>query len=48
MGYEVAIMTYKKHSDLLKYIRRYIEYLNEGNLHLVDLFIKSKNGRICA
>ncbi len=39
---EVAIMTDKKHSELLKDIRRYSKYLNEGNFHLVDFFIRSK------
>jgi len=38
---EVAGMVTKQHSELLKDIRRYSEYLNEGNLHLVDFFTKS-------
>lgn len=39
---EVARMIDKKHSEVLKDIRRYTEYLNGGNFHLVDFFIKSK------
>ena len=35
---EVAEMVGKDHSDLLKDIRRYTEYLNEGNLPLVEYF----------
>lgn len=35
---EVAEMVGKDHSDLLKDIRRYTEYLNEGNFPLVEYF----------
>lgn len=35
---EVAEMVGKDHSDLLKDIRRYQEYLNEGNFPLVEYF----------
>lgn len=35
---EVAEMVGKDHSDLLKDIRRYTEYLNEGNFSLVEYF----------
>ena len=35
---EVAEMVEKQHSELLKDMRRYTEYLNEGNFHLVDFF----------
>lgn len=35
---EVAEMVNKDHSDLLKDIRRYTEYLNEGNFPLVEYF----------
>lgn len=38
---EVANMVEKQHSELLKDIRRYSNYLNEGNFHLVDFFIES-------
>ncbi|MGE9789577.1 ORF6C domain-containing protein [Enterococcus faecalis] len=38
---EVAEMIGKKHSELMKDIRRYIGYLNEGKIPLVDFFIES-------
>ena len=38
---EVAEMVDKDHSDLLKDIRRYQEYLNEGNFPLVEYFKES-------
>ncbi|WP_416037509.1 Rha family transcriptional regulator [Lactococcus formosensis] len=38
---EVAEMVGKKHSELMKDIRRYIGYLNEGKIPSVDFFIDS-------
>lgn len=38
---EVAQMVKKQHSELLKDIRRYANYLNEGNFHLVEFFQES-------
>lgn len=38
---EVAEMVGKKHSELMKDIRRYIGYLNEGKIPPVDFFIES-------
>ncbi|EPH89662.1 phage regulatory protein [Enterococcus faecalis] len=38
---EVAEMIGKKHSELMKDIRRYIGYLNEGKIPPVDFFIES-------
>lgn len=38
---EVADMVGKKHSELLKDIRRYMEQLNEVNIPLVDFFQES-------
>ena len=38
---EVAEMIGKKHSELMKDIRRYIRYLNEGKIPPVDFFIES-------
>lgn len=38
---EVAGMVEKQHNELLKDIRRYSEYLNEGNFPLVDFFTES-------
>lgn len=37
---EVALKTGKEHKQLLKDIRRYIEFLNEGNFSPVDFFIE--------
>jgi len=39
---EVAKMINKRHADLLKDIRKYCEYLNEGNFPLVEFF-KERN-----
>ena len=38
---EVAEMVEKQHNELLKDIRRYSNYLNEGNFPLVDFFTES-------
>ncbi|AFR52599.1 putative regulatory protein [Lactococcus phage BM13] len=38
---EVAEMVGKKHSELMKDIRRYIGYLNEGKIPPVEFFIES-------
>ncbi len=38
---EVAEMVEKPHNDLMKSIRQYCEYLNQGNLSLVDFFVES-------
>ena len=41
---EVAEMIGKKHYDLLKDIRKYATYLNEGNFPLVEFFVESTYG----
>lgn len=38
---EIAASVEKQHSELLKDIRRYIGYLNEGKIPCVDFFIES-------
>ena len=38
---EVAEMVEKEHKELLRDIRRYCEYLNEGKIALVDFFMES-------
>ena len=38
---EVAVMVEKPHNDLLKSIRQYCEYLNQGRISPVDFFIES-------
>ena len=38
---EVAISVEKEHYELLKDVRRYINYLNEGKIPVVDFFIES-------
>lgn len=38
---EVAEMVGKKHYELMKDIRRYIGYLNEGKIPSVEFFIES-------
>lgn len=37
---EVALKTGKEHKQLLKDVRKYIDFLNEGNFSLVDFFIE--------
>lgn len=39
---DVATMIEKPHSDLMKSVRQYCEYLTAGNFPLSDFFIKSK------
>lgn len=38
---EVSSLTGKPHNDLMKSIRSYTEYLNQGNFSLVEFFIES-------
>ena len=38
---EVAEMVDRQHSDLMKSIRQYCEYLNQGNFPLVEFFIET-------
>ncbi len=38
---DVAEMVERGHYDLLKSIRQYVEYLNEGNFPSIDFFIES-------
>jgi Rha family phage regulatory protein len=38
---EVAELIEKPHNDLMKAIRKYCDYLNEGNFSLVDFFVNS-------
>lgn len=38
---DVAKMVERPHNDLMKSIRQYVKYLNEGEISLVDFFIES-------
>lgn len=38
---QVAVMLEKEHSELLKDIRKYTEYLREGNFPFSEFFIES-------